>query len=471
MNKSDTDTETAYPAGNPSQDGPIGKNGLRSLKLGRPLLLVILAVVIFVLYSFAMYAAFTSKWQGGSDFFPRWSCARMLFLEGKSPYSLEATHRTQRALYDGRLAVEGEDQVTFVEPIYSLYFVAPLMLLRYAQAEAVWMVVLQFALFAILGLCMVMYGWRPPPWLAAATGVWMILNYNSGEAIIVGQLAVIVALMVVLAMCSLQSGHDLLAGVFLALSTIKPQMVFLVIPLLLLWALLKRRWNVCIGFALAMLVLVGSGWLLVPGWIFESIAGMQRYAQYTAYGGPVWLLTEYYLPVLGRLVNLLLTVALACYLLWSWLGILGIRQHGRHGNLPHNPKRAADRVPVTETQQGVSWPALWWGVGLALIITKFVTPRTATTNYVILYIPVLLVFCAASTQFRLGKWYVLAFEIITLVGFWVLFAATVVPERGGNLPQEDPIMYFPLPVLLLLAFALGRDWLTRTEPTYSTQSR
>lgn len=419
---------------------------------GRLLLLAVLIIAIFAIYSFGIYAVFTSRWQGGSDFFPRWSGAQVLFLEGKNPYSLEATQRTQRALYGGHLAREDEDQVAFVDPIYSLYFVAPLMFLPYAQALAVWMAVLQFALFAILGLCMSMYGWRPPGWLAAATGVWVILNYNSGEAIIVGQLAVMVALMVALALWSLRTGRDWWAGVFLALSTIKPQMVFLIIPLLLLWSLTKRRWGAAVGFALAMIVLAGSGWLLVPGWVFESIAGMQRYARYTAYGGPSWLLTEYYFPFLGRPANIMVSLALAGYLVWQWRAVWGLQATSRRTG-----------IPECESEMSSAWPSLWWLVGLTLIVTQLIAPRTATANYVILYIPLLFAFDVLDRQFRFGRWCILAFELVSLVGFWALFALTVVPQRGGNLPQEDPIMYLPLPILLLLGFVLGRGRLMRAN--------
>ncbi len=438
-----------------------GPGGVRShadrVSVGHSLGLVILAVAVFVLYSFGLYAAFTSRWQGGSDFFPRWSGAQMLFLEGKSPYSLEATQRTQRALYNGRLAREDEDQVAFAYPIYAVYFVAPLIFLSYAQALAVWMVMLQFALCAMLGLCMSLYGWRPAAWLTAATGLWMILNYNSGEAIIVGQLGVIVALMVTLALWSLHAGRDWWAGAFLALSTIKPQMVFLIIPLLLLWSLTKRRWGVALGFGLAMIALAGSGWLLVPDWIVQSIAGMQQYARYTAYGGPSWLLTEYYFPFLGRPANIALTLALVGYLAWQWRAVWGLHMAGRGMRIPQS------EISGAECGRPSAWPSLWWVTGLTLIVTQLIAPHTATANYVILYIPVLFAFSVLDRQFRFGRWYILAFELGSLVGFWTLFALTVVPERGGNLPQEDPIMYLPLPLLLLLAFILGRSRLMRVE--------
>jgi len=234
-------------------------------------------------------------------------------------------------------------------------------------------------------------------------------------------------------------------------------MVFLVIPLLLLWSLIRRRCSLVIGFVLAMLVLVGSGWVLVPGWVSDYLIGVLRYDRYVAYGGPTWLLTEYYFRFLGRPANAVLTLALVGYLVWQWWGIWRFRivDCGLKANEPE--------IRSPRSQLAVSWSAFWWVVGLTLIVTQLVAPRTATTNYVILYIPLLLIFHAACTYFRWGHWYVLTFELVSLLGFWALFAATVVAERGGNLPQEDPIMYLPLPILLLLAFVLGRGRLMCPE--------
>ena len=288
---------------------------------------------------------------------------------------------------------------------------------------------------------MKMYEWQPPPWLFAATCVWAVLLYNSPKAIPMGQYAVAVFLMVALALWALWSGHDSLGGVFLALSTVKPQMVFLLIPLVLIWAILKRRWSMLIGFVSTMFLLVVSGMLLVPTWIFDFVSGMQRYVSYTAYGSPVWLITEYYFPFLGRPVNVFLSVAFLVYLIWSW-----------------------------RRMSSWTWSELSWGTGLALIVTKFIAPRTATTNYVVLMLPLLLVFRALSAQVWRGNLLVLIFQAVSVFGFWALFAATIVTERGLNLPPENPIMYLPLPILLMVVFLMACGSLVRSSSTSSQEN-
>src|SRR5690606_39286762 len=86
--------------------------------------------------------------------------------------------------------------------------------------------------------------------------------------------------------------RDVLAGACLAFSTIKPQMQFLIIPLLILWALKARRWHFIVSAALSMLVLIGVSFLMLPTWLSEWFGQVFSYASYT--------------PVLPPLINILL---------------------------------------------------------------------------------------------------------------------------------------------------------------------
>jgi hypothetical protein len=395
------------------------------------LVLAVTLVLVAGVETVGVHSVFTSRMTGASDLFPRWVGAKMMFFEGANPYSSDVTQVVQRGLYNGRLARDGEDQVAFAYPIYSAYFIVPLIFLDYPWAQAVWMVGLQFAVVAGVLLGMDVFSWRAPPWLLGVTCVWAVLFYNSGQAILLGQYSVIVFLLIALMLWCLRSNHDFLAGVFLAFSTVKPQMVFLLIPSVVIWALLKRRWSVPVNFGVTLLCLAASGLLLAPTWIADYIAGMLNYAEYTAYGSPVWLLTEHYFPFLGRPVNILLTLSLLTYWLRIW-------------------SRAASWT----------WEDFGWATGLTLVLTNLIALRTATANYTVLLLPLLFVFRQLSSQVVLGNLYVIIVEIVSVFGFWILFAATVVTDRGVNLSFEDPIMFMPLPVILFIVFALTRDRLT-----------
>ena len=101
--------------------------------------------------------------------------------------------------------------------------------------------------------------------------MWGILFYNGARAIILGQFSILVGLVLILALWSIDRRWDVWAGVFLSLTTIKPQMVFTVLVFLLVWALLQRRWRFMASFVVSMVVLVATSMLLVPSWPLDFI--------------------------------------------------------------------------------------------------------------------------------------------------------------------------------------------------------
>jgi hypothetical protein len=75
-----------------------------------------------------------------------------------------------------------------------------------------------------------------------------------------------------------------LAGIALALSTIKPQMVVLPLAWLLLWGMSAwpRRWPLLAGFGIALASLITLGELLLPGWPHLFLNGLLAYRNYVA---------------------------------------------------------------------------------------------------------------------------------------------------------------------------------------------
>ncbi len=399
------------------------KNGLSPGKLAA---LVVLLAVVLGLDAHATYVVFTSKIPGANDFYSRWAGGRLFLLEGLNPYSEEATLRIQQGMY-GRLARPDEDQVAFAYPMYTLYLFFPLSYLPYPQAEALWLAILEFALLLAVFCAIRIYRWQPGPWLLAATSLWSILFYPGARSIILGQFAIIVFGLIALALWAIKKRQDVLAGVCLALSTIKPQMVFLLILLLILWAFYRRRWRLIISAFISMTLLILSSLFLAPSWISDFFTWMMRYPHYTAIGSPVWTLTYYFFPFLGTPVYVPLCLLLAGHMFYAWLGI------------------------ARET-----WAEFDWMVAMTLIVTNLIALRTATTNYVVLLLPIFILFKILTESHRKGEILVLSIQLALLVGFWALFAATVVGD------YEHPIMYLPLPIGLWLIFALVRGPLVRS---------
>jgi hypothetical protein len=279
-----------------------------------------------------------------------------------------------------------------------------------------------FGLIGGIVICLRLVGWRMPPWLLGVTLLWAVVFYNSARTIILGQFAALVFLWLAGSLWALRQERDVLAGVLLALTTIKPQMVFLLIPALLLWGVGQRRWRFVGGFSAMMVGLLGLSFLLLPGWLAGFLAQVNAYPGYTITGSPIWVLTGFYFPQLGRPVELGLSALALGYLVYEWW-------------------RGWRVTAVTDEFLLLT--------GLTLLVTNLILVRTATTNYVVLYIPLFWGLKQVADRWRGGKWLVAAFFLFSTVGAWLLFLVTI----EGN--QEHPVNYLPLPILLL-AMLIGR---------------
>ncbi|MGH2538438.1 MAG: glycosyltransferase family 87 protein [Candidatus Promineifilaceae bacterium] len=398
--------EAALPLGGPA------RKGLRLAAAG--LLLAAMAVAMtLVNYRYALQNP------GGNDFLPRWLGTRLLLTEGLSPYSAEATQRTQ-FFYLGRPALPHEDQALFVYPIHVGLVVAPFALVRnFALARALWMTASQAALIALTLIGLRFGRWRPAPLLLAALFLFFLIWYHSARPIINGNPAVISALFIAGSMLAVSQRRDLEGGFLAIMAALKPQMVVLYLPWLALWAIYQRRGRLLAALAASAAGVIGLGWLFVPNWPAAFLAQVRAYPSYTLAGTP----RDMFAAALGRpgvLLGWLLTAALGLILILAW------RKSLRGG---------AD--------------GFVWGSFMTLALTQLIGVPTTTENFPAL-IPGL-VYILAHWQRRWAKLKgakVLAFLLFWFVGLWALFLTT----RTGN--EQHHLLFFPLPAFEILALAL-----------------
>ena len=379
-------------------------------------------VLFLALDSYATYFFFTSRYPGGNDFYARWQPLHAWLLTGQDPYSDAATRDTQIVMYG---QPQGPSDSNFYYPLYSaLFFGLPALISSYAWASAVWLSILEASLLALAILSIAWSRWRPPPAILALTLVFAVLWYHAARTLILGQFAAIEALLLVGALLAARSGHNAWAGLLLALSTSKPQMAVQLIPGLLLWAVSLRRWSLIGWFAAAMAVLIGGSSIFLPAWLPEWLRQISGYTDSSSSGipSPVAILSGTLLLGAGHWPEYALDALLVVYLLWSWYKArLDV---GRH---------------------------LDWAVALTLVVTNLVALRTATTNYVMMMPALFLLFAVAQQSWgRRGQALIVLAEASLFFGLWALFIVTV------NGIAEQPVMYLPVPLLLLAGLILAR---------------
>jgi hypothetical protein len=233
--------------------------------------------------------------------------------------------------------------------------------------------------------------------------------------LLLGQVGITVYLCEVLTLWALAKERDTLAGVALAISTFKPQMGFLLIPFLLLWALRVRRWSFVMAFIITLGVFVIASFLLEPSWLGDWIAQMRLYPQYTsaAYpdtGSPVWIVMQHYLG-LGTAGEWALNLILLVPMLWGWFTVLVQRRDER----------------------------FMWALMLTLTVTHLVALRTATTHFVVFIIPLIFYLKVITQRSRRGNLWVALILLALLVLPWAQFLITV----QGRHSLEHPALFLP----------------------------
>jgi hypothetical protein len=382
-------------------------------------------------YTWATWRFFTRPLPGGNDLIAHITAWDAFLNQGVSPYSDEAALYTQQTIR-GRPALPGEDQNRMIYPFYSIIVHGPLVYLDHAVARAIYMTLLQAALFVGLYMTIDLIRWRPRNWLLGLMLGWALLYYPQARGVLLGQFAIFGFFSLAGTLFLLKRERDGAAGALLVLSTIKPPLVFLVVPFLLLWATARRRWRFVLGFLGTLAVLSLGSCVFLPTWISEWIYRMRMYSGYTVGQSPVWLLAHTAVPALGQVGEIAISALLLLATLGTWW--LSIRPGG-------------DREFL-------------WVLGVTLVVSNLIVPRSATTNYVLMLLPIVWGFAIMDRAGRWGRVSVLVIMLVSLIGLWWLHIVTVV----GN--QEQPIMFIPSLLMLGLALCLGRRWFVRDAEQY-----
>lgn len=397
----------------------------------RAFIFIVVGMVFFVGTVVVARNMLTEPYPGHNDFLSRWEGARSFWVDGLNPYGEQASLNIQKEIY-GRPVEADEDPGYFAYPMYTALLVWLLVYMDYAWASAIWMVLLAACLLASLFLLLDLYRWRVKSWLLAILCIWVLLFYYSARGLILGQVGVVVYFLELVTLWALVKKQDGLAGVALAISTIKPQMGFLIVPFFLLWALRYRRWRFVVFFSGTMLLLLGISFVLLPSWLSDWLRQLGNYTSYTAFGSPVWIITNYYLG-LGNWAEIVVSglIALAMLVAWYWL----LRGH---------PEQ------------------FLWATALTLTVTHLIAPRTATPHYVVFIIPLMFYFAAIVKRNRRrgGLWVVLILAGLIILP-WAHFLLTVIEQF------EHASIYLPLPfaMFFLLWWTRKLWWNFDVNPT------
>src|SRR5258708_29718359 len=197
-------------------------------------------LLVFIAFNaWALYTFVTSKYPGANDFYQRWRGARAFWVEGRDPYGQDVSRQVELDLYghsyDPDPALD-EYPGDFLYPFHMAVFLAPVAVLPFALASAIWFTLTASAIGLAFAVSINLFNWRPPLWLLLVGVGWAVTFYPSVRGGFLGQPGTLVVCLEILTLWASAKQHDTLAGVGLAASTIKPPLGVLIIPFLLMWS-------------------------------------------------------------------------------------------------------------------------------------------------------------------------------------------------------------------------------------------
>jgi hypothetical protein len=270
--------------------------------------------------------------------------------------------------------------------------------------------------------------WQPSRTTFAILLLLTLGSFGVVQGMKLQQLSLLVGGLVAAGMFLLAGGQLFLAGVVLALATIKPQLMVLLTLWLMLWVLgnWRERQRLFWGFTVSLILLFVGGEYLLPGWIGRFADGVVAYEHYTGGGSLLDVLTT-------RTGGTLLTI----FLLLGTAAVCWRLRHAAAGSAAFNLATA-----------------------LVLAVTVVVVPMTAPYNQILLLPAIFLVVRSWKALWQKTILSRVLCSVAALIVFWpglaslaLLLASLVLPATSVQQAWAVPLwmsLFVPLAILPLL---------------------
>ena len=222
--------------------------------------------IILIGMLLAVFVPYQNPEWGRIDLLPYWSASKTM-LSGGNPYDPNDLYSQQSAIRSDLKRISDVDPAW--GPPWTLLLLSPLTWLDFEIAYRLW--IFLNVIFVALALYLLWdMSFKPPDGkgLILTFGVGFLFG-NTIRLIELGQYTSIMLIALVLYIWLIDREHYVLAGAALLFLMIKPQLTYLAIAVIIIWAFRNRNWKVFVGFigsGLSLLVLL---WLVFPNWLSE----------------------------------------------------------------------------------------------------------------------------------------------------------------------------------------------------------
>ena len=355
-----------------------------------------------------------------------WIGNQSFITNGTSPYSDEVALSIQNAVY-GRPAQTGEHELRVAYPFYSIIIFFPFALVKdFEIARALWMTFLEFLVILSTFMMIRLVNWKPKILITFLVTVFGLFWYHGLRAIINGNAVIVIMFLVILSIYAIMHKQYELAGICLALMTIKPQVEIIYILFVIFWAFYNKKYRLIFWFVGSFIALILLGLFLLPNWPLDFLREVVRYPEYNPPGTPASALAEL-LPGIGQRLGILVSSLSGIVLLVEWF--LG---------------RQSREIKFI------------WVASLTLVLGQWVNIQTDPGNFVIMFPAIILIFRMVEDRWKnLGQWILVGYLSLLFFLPWLLFIRTI---DFGYQPVQSPIMFFPVPIMIIFGLYWVRWW-------------
>ncbi|TKJ31112.1 MAG: hypothetical protein CEE40_02325 [Chloroflexi bacterium B3_Chlor] len=357
-----------------------------------------LAVAMVIVAFLANYAVFGGPELHNDFYYIAWRPGRAL-MQGQNPY--QAPHFLRY-------------------PLWTLVLSLPLAWLPLSIAMTSWTLLSEFAALGFLTATTRSLDWQLSPKAFGLLAVLSLIFRPSLASIVHGQYLFITLFFVGLSLLALHRKRNALAGVCLAMSLLKPQLVFLVVAGLLAWTVVQRRWSAVVSFLSTALALVAVSHAFLPGWVDDWLLLInEKQLQSKTFIVPsVWglahSLSSSQWVLVASILSLILLAALAC--LW-W----------RHRN-------SMAYLPLL--------------TAATIVVTQIVTPKAWNYDHTMLLLPLL--YCLHKVSRPGGISRPVRWSWLAVLLGWLMVLPHILSYWASSHHSEIPYALLPITMGILL---------------------
>ncbi|MBI9035639.1 MAG: DUF2029 domain-containing protein [Bacteroidales bacterium] len=364
---------------------------------------------------------------GGYDFLTHWIGTRELFFEGSSPYNEQAVEKVQEFTKFDNASIE-QKNFDFEYPLYSVAVYFPFALIPdFIFARALWMTLLEVSLILIVYFSFRLVNWEPGILKYGLILLFILIDFHSLYALINGNMIILITLFITVGVFALKIKADELAGVLLALSTIKLDISILILVFIFSWALKNQRLKMVGWFFATLLVLSLSTMLLQSNWILEFLLAYLRNF------GEVGKST-----IANALVGIF--PGLSDWLTWVIAGLFSINLLMEWRAIRKNMKLSS----------------FLWVLGLTMVIVFWIGIPSGPIDFILLFPVLIFIFSLWDGRWKSGGlFFILASILLLGGGIWLLVFQKL---KLGVLPYENTSLFLPLPAYLYILLYWVKWW-------------